>query len=94
MSNHQNIPEESSADDIPPTTDDGAQSSDDPSPSKEAPLPAFEELNQTSNRKQQTSEAMEVHHHGHVHEKKKWKEYLFQFLMALSRRVLRIFGRV
>jgi hypothetical protein len=24
---------------------------------------------------------MEVHHHGHVHEKKKWKEYLFQFLM-------------
>jgi hypothetical protein len=26
-------------------------------------------------------ENMEVHHHGHVHEKKKWKEYLFQFLM-------------
>jgi len=24
---------------------------------------------------------MEVHHHGHVHEKRKWKEYLFQFLM-------------
>ncbi len=24
---------------------------------------------------------MEVHHHGHVHEKKKWKEYLFQFIM-------------
>ncbi len=24
---------------------------------------------------------MEVHHHGHVQEKKKWKEYLFQFLM-------------
>jgi len=24
---------------------------------------------------------MEVHHHGHVHEKKKWKEYLFQFLI-------------
>ncbi len=29
----------------------------------------------------QQSEKMEVHHHGHVHEKKKWKEYLFQFLM-------------
>jgi hypothetical protein len=28
-----------------------------------------------------TSENMEVHHHGHVHEKKKWKEYLFQFFM-------------
>lgn len=24
---------------------------------------------------------MEVHHHGHVHADKKWKEYLFQFLM-------------
>ena len=24
---------------------------------------------------------MEVHHHGHVHSQKKWKEYLFQFLM-------------
>jgi hypothetical protein len=24
---------------------------------------------------------MEVHHHGHVHEQKKWKEYIFQFLM-------------
>lgn len=25
--------------------------------------------------------SMEVHHHGHVHETKKWKEYLFQFIM-------------
>ena len=24
---------------------------------------------------------MEVHHHGHVHEQKKWKAYLFQFFM-------------
>lgn len=24
---------------------------------------------------------MEVHHHAHVHEKKKWKEYVFQFFM-------------
>ncbi len=35
---------------------------------------------QTIHPKLQT-EKMEVHHHGHVHEKKKWKEYLFQFLM-------------
>ena len=28
-----------------------------------------------------TTEEMEVHHHGHVHEKKKWREYVFQFLM-------------
>ena len=24
---------------------------------------------------------MDIHHHGHVHETKKWKEYLFQFFM-------------
>lgn len=24
---------------------------------------------------------MEVHHHGHIHHKSKWKEYLYQFLM-------------
>ena len=29
----------------------------------------------------QTEPPMEVHHHGHVHADKKWKEYLFQFLM-------------
>jgi hypothetical protein len=29
----------------------------------------------------QPQQAMEVHHHGHVHEKTKWKEYFFQFLM-------------
>src|SRR5687768_3128800 len=36
---------------------------------------------QTSNNQPQTQEKMEVHHHGHVHEKKKWKEYVFQFFM-------------
>ena len=25
--------------------------------------------------------SMEIHHHGHVHERVKWKEYVFQFLM-------------
>ena len=34
----------------------------------------------TTNQKPQTSD-MEVHHHGHVHHQKKWKEYVFQFLM-------------
>ena len=29
----------------------------------------------------QENSLMEVHHHGHVHEKKKWKEYVFQFFM-------------
>src|SRR6185436_9549010 len=35
---------------------------------------------QTSNLEPQT-DSMEVHHHGHVHNQKKWKEYLFQFFM-------------
>ncbi|HEY6502682.1 MAG TPA: hypothetical protein VIZ28_01790 [Chitinophagaceae bacterium] len=39
-----------------------------------APKPA------TSNQQQETN-TMEVHHHGHVHHQKKWKEYLFQFFM-------------
>jgi len=30
---------------------------------------------------EQTKLPMEIHHHGHVHSEKKWKEYLFQFLM-------------
>ncbi len=29
----------------------------------------------------QDSPPMEVHHHGHVHHEKKWKEYIFQFFM-------------
>ena len=47
---------------------------------KEEQLPAAEQT-PTPNLKHQTAETMEVHHHGHVHHKKKWKEYLFQFLM-------------
>ncbi len=43
------------------------------------------EKQQTKSTKSSTSTSkpstMEIHHHGHVHEKKKWKEYLFQFLM-------------
>ncbi len=41
---------------------------------------AATEQPQTSNLKTETLN-MEVHHHGHVHEKKKWLEYLFQFFM-------------
>jgi hypothetical protein len=36
---------------------------------------------QTESLTNKTTEEMEVHHHGHVHEKTKWKEYVFQFLM-------------
>jgi hypothetical protein len=47
--------------------------------SESQPLPN-ESFEQTPLQKSET-ENMEVHHHGHVHEKKKWKEYIFQFLM-------------
>jgi hypothetical protein len=51
-----------------------------PSQSKEDALQSQPATPSTLNPKPSTSN-MEVHHHGHVHEKKKWKEYLFQFLM-------------
>jgi hypothetical protein len=40
-----------------------------------------EENNQSLITETQHKENMEVHHHGHVHYQKKWKEYLFQFFM-------------
>jgi len=51
-----------------------------PQPVSEKQIPLMLEEPETKNLKPET-ENMEVHHHGHVHEKKKWKEYLFQFLM-------------
>ena len=41
--------------------------------------PSSDPIPSTPNHKPSTE--MEVHHHGHIHEKNKWKEYLFQFLM-------------
>lgn len=49
-------------------------------PIQEEKAPALEEL-QTTNDKQQTDKQMEVHHPHHVHHSKKWKDYLFEFLM-------------
>lgn len=42
----------------------------------------------------QENSIMEVHHHGHVHENKKWKEYIFQFLMLFLAVFLWLFGRI
>jgi hypothetical protein len=55
-------------------------------PDTGSPLPATGNMQPETtqspllNLQPQTSE-MEVHHHGHVHEQKKWKEYVFQFFM-------------
>lgn len=56
-----------------------------PSTNKEQPAEDFSQSQLipepgTVNKKSET-ENMEVHHHGHVHEQKKWKEYVFQFFM-------------
>ncbi|HEX8331455.1 MAG TPA: hypothetical protein VF622_02465 [Segetibacter sp.] len=77
MSEEQNI-EEQKKDERPQTSDDRSQ----PSASSEENKTSSEEATQpqTTNPKLQTSD-MEVHHHGHVHEQKKWKEYVFQFFM-------------
>lgn len=70
MAEEQNIPEEKpEAEGVRQKADSNElipETSSDPTP---------------SNLNLQSLKEMEVHHHGHVHEKKKWKEYLFQFLM-------------
>ena len=77
MSEEKNIPEEELTMGNLPAGSQGKHSDS----YQKASEPAVEQTQpQTSNIKPQTEE-MEVHHHGHVHHQKKWKEYLFQFLM-------------
>lgn len=62
-----------------PTMLEGEKKEDaSPAPST---TPSQQKLPPSTDNQPQTTEAMEVHHHGHVHENKKWKEYLFQFFM-------------
>jgi hypothetical protein len=49
--------------------------------SEENETVAEENIQHSTPNIQHNKESMEVHHHGHVHEKKKWKEYMFQFFM-------------
>ncbi len=80
MSEEKKI-EEQPDDHRPPTTDDSEKTVEgNLFSSEENKIVAEETQPQTLNPQPSTSD-MEVHHHGHVHEKKKWKEYLFQFLM-------------
>jgi hypothetical protein len=74
MKENKNIPPEQPPENIPEEINSATESI-----FSEAETAATEQP-QTSNPKRETTE-MEVHHHGHVHEKKKWLEYLFQFLM-------------
>jgi hypothetical protein len=69
-------------DNLPPLTEGGETAAEETSVSSEEKRSTTDEATQPSslNLKSSTSD-MEVHHHGHVHEQKKWKEYLFQFFM-------------
>lgn len=79
MEEYKNIQEEK-----PATGNEQLAKQDDnsvqPQPVSEKQISLTPEQPETKNPKPET-DIMEVHHHGHVHEKKKWKEYLFQFLM-------------
>ncbi len=81
MSEDKNI-EEQPKDPRPTTTDNIEKSADDSSiSSEESETVAEETIQHSTPNIQPNNETMEVHHHGHVHENKKWKEYFFQFLM-------------
>lgn len=65
--NTPNLPEES----IPPESNPGPAAGE-PAASTEIPV----QPDPSGNKDQ-----MEIHTHGHIHETKKWKEYVFQFVM-------------
>ena len=72
MNSNQNIPEES----LPekePTQPPPAEIS--------SATESIAESKDTASSTTKSNQEMEVHHHGHVHEQKKWKEYVFQFAM-------------
>ncbi len=80
MSEGKNIEEQPEAD--KPITDDNKISAEGNSiSSEENETVAEEEIQPQTLTPQPLTSEMEVHHHGHVHEKKKWKEYVFQFFM-------------
>jgi hypothetical protein len=81
MIDEQNIKDQPEEDRLP-TAEDIEKSVEDTSVKNEENKTIAEEtIQHTTLNTQHNEEKMEVHHHGHVHEKKKWKEYFFQFLM-------------
>jgi hypothetical protein len=82
MSEEQNIPEEKSENKNPPPGGRAGNpdSHRDENVNEHFPEDSHSPKPITNNQRQETKN-MEVHHHGHVHHQRKWKEYLFQFLM-------------
>jgi hypothetical protein len=79
VSSNQNIPPEESELIKVTGSDDNPPSSPALIPPNKLPPDPVTNISLSTNH--QSEPPMEVHHHGHIHEKKKWKEYLFQFLM-------------
>ncbi len=81
MSEEKNIPEEQSPDDSPKPTSDKLPAEQEGTQPKVENLQTGTDVEpQTINSKPQTP-TMEVHHPHRVHHSKKWKDYLFEFLM-------------
>jgi hypothetical protein len=74
MSIENKIPEEEKGENSSHSPEENSEPIEPSIQSEEAPQPEISNI-------KPENEIMEVHHHGHVHEKKKWKEYLFQFFM-------------
>lgn len=83
MNEEQNIPLENSKehpDSYRDTNPNGENEKHFPEDSH-APQPQISQAGRQASNIEPQTENMEVHHHGHVHEKNKWKEYIFQFFM-------------
>jgi hypothetical protein len=88
MSEDKILPEKESSHDIPTSAGENQPVQPDVKESKQESVKSISESQPLPNEsfepiplQKLETEKMEIHHHGHVHEKKKWKEYLFQFLM-------------
>jgi hypothetical protein len=81
MNDDKNM-EEHPEDNGPPTTDDSVTSAEGTSfTSEEKETVAEGNFQHSTPNIQPNNESMEVHHPHHVHHKKKWTEYLLEFLM-------------
>ena len=88
MSEDKILPEKESSHDIPTSAGENQPVQPDVKESKQESVQSISESQPLPNEsfeqiplQKPNNENMEVHHHGHVHEKKKWLEYLFQFFM-------------
>ena len=79
MEENKNTPNDAQGSPEDDETREGDRLSPKDESEEQIPRPLSDPIPSTPNLKPSTE--MEVHHHGHVHEKQKWKEYVFQFIM-------------